>query len=72
VDFVIEREGNIIPIETKLNIKEPKITPGLKNFIEKYHPPKAYVINLSLSKSSVSYDKTKIHYIYPYELRTML
>lgn len=68
IDFVLEREGEIIPIETKLGIREPKISAGLKNFIDKYHPKRAFVVNLSLSQTSVSRGKTKVNFIYPYEL----
>lgn len=68
VDFVLEKEGEIIPIEAKLGIREPKLSAGLKNFIDKHHPKRAFVVNLSLSQTSVSRGKTKVNFVYPYEL----
>lgn len=41
VDFIIEKENEIIPIEVKLT--ETKIGRGLKSFIELYSPKRAYI-----------------------------
>lgn len=68
MDFVLETGSTILPIETKLHIKKPGITVGLKNFIEKYKPPNAYLVNLSLSQRSLAYGKTRVDFIYPFEL----
>ena len=69
VDFVIEKEGEVIPVETKLSIKSPKLTAGLRNFIEKYNPDRAYVVNLSISQRSVTHGKTRVYFLYPFELQ---
>ena len=43
VDFVIENEKEIIPIEVK--IKSEKISRGMLSFINNYQPKKAFVVN---------------------------
>lgn len=45
VDFILELGKEIIPIEVKYSIlTEPKISRGLRNFINKYKPKKVLVI----------------------------
>ncbi|PIP57752.1 ATPase [Candidatus Woesebacteria bacterium CG22_combo_CG10-13_8_21_14_all_39_10] len=52
VDFVRDIGPKIGAFEVKYsNIKNVKITRSLRSFIEKYKPPKAFIINLSLEKS---------------------
>lgn len=56
VDFVIELGAKIIPLEVKYKeLKKPKIGRSLRNFIMKYQPEQAWVINLSLTQ------KIRIH-----------
>lgn len=51
VDFVISSGKEILPIEVKYkNFKKPEIERSLRSFIEKYHPEKSLVINLSLTE----------------------
>lgn len=42
VDFIIELEGEVIPIEVKLT---PALERSLRSFIEQYQPRRAYVVN---------------------------
>lgn len=42
VDFVIEKENEIIPIEVKIS---PQITSGVKSFIKEYSPEKVLIVN---------------------------
>lgn len=45
VDFILEKEGKIVPIEVKYsNISGPKISRGFRNFILHYKPEKALVL----------------------------
>ena len=45
VDFILEKEEKIIPIEVKYsNLSEPKISRGFRNFILHYKPEKALVL----------------------------
>ncbi len=49
VDFVIALGPSIIPVEVKYrNLKNPEIGRSLRSFIQKYHPQKAFIINLGL------------------------
>ncbi|MEK6927234.1 MAG: ATP-binding protein [Nanoarchaeota archaeon] len=45
VDFVIEKDSEIIPIEVKLNASPEKIETGMRSFIEEYKPKKAFVFS---------------------------
>ena len=49
VDFIIEHEGNIIPIEVKnKNMKNPIVPSGLKSFINYYSPTTAIIATKNL------------------------
>lgn len=49
VDFIIHENGKPIPVEVKYShLKKKSITRSFRSFINKYQPPKAYVINLSM------------------------
>lgn len=72
VDFIIKRGNEIIPIEVKYsNLKSTTITRSLRNFINKYKPEKALVINLSYSKTIKIYN-TNVEFIPFYKLSTVL
>lgn len=71
VDFLILKGEKIIPIEVKSKIKKSAIPPGLRNFVEKYSPEKALVINLSLEQK-IKLEKTKIEFIYPFNMRKII
>ncbi len=43
VDFIIEKNGEIYPLEIKSNLNVPKITKSFRSFIEKYQPKKGFV-----------------------------
>ena len=44
VDFIIEKDGEVIPIEVKLSTTSEKIERSLRSFIETYKPKKAIVV----------------------------
>ncbi len=46
VDFVIEKQGKITPIEIKAKINETKITKSFDSFIKKYKPKNGYFLSL--------------------------
>ncbi len=56
VDFIIEKENNIIPIEVKIQSKIGKIERSLRSFIETYKPKTAFIVMLKGEKG-----KTKIN-----------
>lgn len=45
VDFIIERKGNILPIEVKSHLKNSKTTKSFNNFLEMYKPKKAFILS---------------------------
>ncbi|MDI6865230.1 ATP-binding protein [Thermodesulfovibrio yellowstonii] len=56
IDFIIDTGVSLIPLEVKYkNLKNPEITRALRSFIERYSPPQALIVNLSL------YEKSRIN-----------
>ncbi|GBD95827.1 MAG TPA: ATP-binding protein [Nitrospirae bacterium] len=52
VDFILESGQDIIPVEVKFKeITKNEIGRSLRNFISKYQPRRAWIINLSLEKN---------------------
>jgi len=47
VDFVLEKDNEVLPIEIKSAIKTEKIPLSLQSLIKTYHPKKAIVVTLS-------------------------
>ena len=56
VDFIVESENNIIPVEVKIQAELGKIEKSLRAFIDSYKPNKAVVVSLKGKKG-----KTKIN-----------
>jgi len=53
VDFVVNCTDKVIPWEVKYSkLKKKEVTRSMYNFIEKYNPPEAYILNRSLSETS--------------------
>lgn len=68
VDFIIEFPDRLIPVEVKFkDLKKTRIERSLKNFILKYSPPEAWIINLSL-KGEERIEKTLIRFMPFWEL----
>jgi len=44
VDFVVEKDNTVIPVEVKLRADPGKVERGLRSFIEMYHPKTALVV----------------------------
>jgi len=66
VDFVIEKENTLTPIEVKL--KADKAGRGIKSFIKTYKPPKAFVIHYNGKEKEESYEGCKITFTDIFEL----
>lgn len=65
VDFVLERGLAPLPIEVKYqDLKKPIVPRSLKSFIRKYHPPQAYIVNLSL-EGEIQVESTSVIFL-PY------
>lgn len=63
VDFVIEKEGEVIPIEIKSHLSKTKLTKSFLSFLEKYKPNKGYFFSPEFFGKRV-FKKTKVQY-YP-------
>ncbi len=50
MDFVVEKEGKIIPIEVKSDLINPKSTKSFLSFINKYKPEKKLILSEKLFK----------------------
>lgn len=72
VDFVVEQgSGVLIPFEIKYTrFKKPEVTRSFRNFIEKYKPKIAYIVNLMLEEELVI-GKTKIIFLPFYKISTL-
>jgi len=68
IDFVISEGQKVLPIEVKYSkLKVPEVAISLRNFIKKYQPDEAWVINLSLN-TSVQVGETSVKFIPFYEM----
>ena len=65
VDMVIDTFRKLIPVEIKFShVRDLKITRSLRSFIEKYHPPEAWVVNLS-RQDEIVHGRTRVKFL-PY------
>lgn len=68
IDFVIDTGVSLIPLEVKYkNLRKPEITRALRSFIERYSPPQALIVNLSLNEK-VKINDTEVNTIPFYKL----
>ena len=61
VDFIIEKESKLIPIEIKSR-STGRIPPSFKSFLEKYHPEKAYILSENFSAEKKE-GKTMVYFL---------
>ena len=68
VDFVVDLKHTLLPIEVKhTHMKKPQIGRSMMNFIQKYQPAEALVVNLSL-RAEVQASGARVRFIPFYEL----
>ncbi len=68
VDFILSDEQSVLPVEVKYSkLKEVKVAVSLRNFIKKYQPEEAWVVNLSLN-DEMKIGKTSVKFISFYEM----
>ncbi len=60
VDFVVELEGQVVPIEVKLSAEPDEIERSLHSFIDAYEPKKAIVVSYKDSKGSIKANRCKV------------
>lgn len=62
VDFIIEKNNEIIPIEVKTTLHKENISRSYASFVEKYAPKKGFISSKEF-ESVVIKDKTSIHFV---------
>lgn len=62
VDFVIERDGQIIPVEVKSGLRAAKLTASLSSFLNTYHPKNAVVLTNDFSDTR-GFGKTTVYFV---------
>jgi predicted AAA+ superfamily ATPase len=68
VDFVIKAGKRLIPVEVKYqDLKKEKVPASLRSFIDKYKPERAFIVNISLSRT-LEIDKTTLFFLPFHEL----
>jgi predicted AAA+ superfamily ATPase len=68
VDFIINKGEVILPLEVKFSaLKKPELGRSFHNFIEKYDPREAVLVNLDL-KTEIKIKDTVVKFIPFYEL----
>ncbi len=68
VDFIIDNNKNIVPIEVKLNINSAKLS-NLEYFIDKYKCKNGYLLFLDGKRKEMG---NKIKFIYPWEIERII
>ena len=61
VDFIVEKSGQLFPIEVKSNIKSAKLTRSFRNFVGEYKPKQGFILSLDYS-DEIMLKKTKINF----------
>jgi uncharacterized protein len=69
VDFIINYGKEQVPVEIKYReFKKPVVSRSFQSFINKYHPERAFVVNLNLEETLFR-NRTKIQFVPFYKLR---
>ena len=72
VDFIVELENNIIPVEVKIQANVGKIEKSLRAFIENYKPKKAVVVSAKGKKGKANINGCKVIYTDILDLSTVI
>ena len=59
VDFILEKESRLIPIEVKTLLKQPKFGRSFVNFVEEYKPEEGMILSQDYSHNT-KINKTKV------------
>ena len=62
VDFVLEIDGAIVPIEAKLKVTPGRAGRGLTSFISAYKPSRAFVVGYQVEKGSKRVKGARVEY----------
>jgi uncharacterized protein len=68
VDFVISKHDALLPIEVKYGfIEKPTVSRSFRNFIEKYNPPTAWLVNRNY-EHEITINQTNVKFLPFYKL----
>ncbi len=72
VDFVVEKDNTIIPIEVKINAEPGRIKRSMRSFIESYKPEMALVVAHKAEKGEMKVDGCKVIFTDALGMRELL
>jgi uncharacterized protein len=72
VDFIVEKEKTVIPIEVKLHAEPGKIERGLRSFIDMYHPKIALIVTYKGKQGTMKVNGCTVYFIDVAGLREQL
>lgn len=72
VDFIIEKDNELIPIEVKINAGPDRIERSMRSFIETYKPKTALVVTYKGEKGEMNVDGCKVSFTDALEMRKLL
>jgi len=72
VDFVVEADNCVIPIEVKLNASPPRIEKSLRSFINRYGPEEAVIVTYKGTHGEMSLKGCRVRYTDVMGLRKIL
>ena len=62
VDFVIEKDSNVIPIEVKIKAEPEKVERNMRTFIEEYKPKIAVIVSYENKKAELKIGNCKVFF----------
>jgi hypothetical protein len=62
VDFVIETDAGVVPVEVKLKVTPGRMTRGFGSFLATYRPPRAFVVGYRAEVGETTEDGTHVAY----------
>lgn len=72
VDFVVEKEGEVVPVEVKLTAEPGRIERGLRSFIESYKPKTALIVTYRGAKGEMDVSGCRVLFMDALEMRKHL
>ncbi|MBS3092090.1 ATP-binding protein [Candidatus Pacearchaeota archaeon] len=71
VDFILEKDGIILPLEIKTTLKNKNITRSFRSFIEEYSPKKGIVLSTEFS-GKMELKKSVIEFFPIFQISTLI
>jgi hypothetical protein len=62
VDFIVEKDSNVVPIEVKINAETEKVERNMRTFIEEYKPKIAIIVSYESKKAELKIGNCKVFF----------